>query len=109
MDRPSRRRCSRQLGSSRSVLALTCCAPGSNAEIYHLFAPGSLGIVVGVLEALAQVLTVSSLRRELDPQRMAGLAHAARDLAPALSDDLGDLASRGRLTVEALAGMRARL
>ncbi len=96
---------------TRSQIAdklVSAYAHGPNAEIYRLIAQEALAILVGVLQALGEPVTVSRLRQELDHKRMPGLAHRVRDVAPRLGEDLSDLATRGRVAVEALEGMRAR-
>ena len=84
-------------------------AHGPNAEIYRLIAQEAIAVVVATMQALGEAVTIGTLRRELDPVRMVGLSHRARGVDAALGHELADLAMRGRLTNEALAGMRARL
>ena len=97
---------------SRSQVAdklVSAFAHGPNAEIYRVIAQEAIAVVVGVLWALGEPVTVRRLRQELDRARMAGLAHRARDVAPQLAADLADLGKRGGVSGEALDGMRARL
>ena len=97
---------------SRSQVAdklVSAFAYGPNAEIYRVIAQEAIAVVVGVLRALDEQVTVRRLRQELDRARMAGLAHRARTVAPQLAADLADLGKRGGIHGEALEGMRARL
>ena len=69
----------------------------------------TISILVRMLQAPGEPMTIRRLRRELDRSRMPGLAHRARDLVPDLADDLVDLARRGGVTADAFEGMHARL
>lgn len=82
---------------------------GANAEIYRLIAQESIAMIAAAVRALGEELTVQRLRRELDHKRIPSLAARLTGVAPALREDLLDLANRGRLAMEALEGMRARL
>ena len=99
------------VGSSSQVAdkLVSAFAYGPNAEIYRVIAQEAIAVLVGVLRALDEPVTVRRLRQELDRARMAGLAHRARTVAPQLAADLADLGKRGGLHGEALEGMRARL
>ena len=97
---------------SRSQVAdklVSAFAHGPNAEIYRVIAQEAIAVLVGVLRALDEPVTVRRLRQELDRARMAGLAHRARTVAPQPAADLADLGKRGGVSAEALDGMRARL
>ena len=97
---------------SRSQVAdklVSAFAHGPNAEIFRVIAQEAIAVLVGVLRALDEPVTVRRLRQELDRPRMAGLAHRARTVAPQLAADLADLGKRGGVNAEALDGMRARL
>lgn len=99
-------------GGSRSQVAdklVSAFAHGPNAEIYRVIAQEAIAVLVGVLRALGEPVTVRRLRQELDRARMAGLAHRARTVAPQLAADLADLGKRSGVSAEALDGMRARL
>ncbi|MGH7685366.1 MAG: type IV secretory system conjugative DNA transfer family protein [Candidatus Dormibacteria bacterium] len=97
---------------SRSQVAdklVSAFAYGPNAEIYRVIAQEAIAVLVGVLRALDEPVTVRRLRHELDRARMAGLAHRSRAVAPQLAADLAELGKRGGVHGEALEGMRARL
>lgn len=97
---------------SRSQVAdklVSAFAYGPNAEIYRVIAQEAIAVLVGVLRALGEPVTVRRLRQELDRARMTGLAHRARTVAPQIAADLAELGKRGGLSGEALDGMRARL
>lgn len=97
---------------SRSQVAdklVSAFAYGPNAEIYRVIAQEAIAVLVGVLRALDEPVTVRRLRQELDRARMAGLAHRSRTVAPQLATDLAELGKRGGIHGEALEGMRARL
>ena len=82
---------------------------GPSGQVYRVIALETISILVGVLRALGEPVTIRRLRRDLDRTRMPGLAHRARDVAPGLADDLAELSHRGGVTADALEGMRARL
>lgn len=82
---------------------------GDAAQVYRNISSEAVSIVTGVLRTLGEPVTVRRLRRELDRTRMPGLAHAARERAPDLAQDLADLSKRGGVSAEALEGIRARL
>ena len=97
---------------SRSQVAdklVSAFAYGPNAEIYRVIAQEAIAVLVGVLRALGEPVTVRRLRQELDRARMTGLAHRARTVAPQLAADLAEVGKRGGLSAEALDGMRSRL
>src|SRR5487761_1151883 len=82
---------------------------GPAGQVYRVIAMEAISVLVGVLQALKEPVTVRRLRRELDRTRMPGLAHRARDITPELAADLVDLAKRGGVTADSFEGMRARL
>jgi hypothetical protein len=82
---------------------------GPAGQVYRVIAMETISILVGILQALGEPVTIRRLRRELDRTRMPGLAHRARDVTPELADDLADLAKRGGVTADAFEGMRSRL
>jgi hypothetical protein len=82
---------------------------GPAGQVYRVIALETISILVGILRALDEPVTIRRLRRELDRTRMPGLAHRARDLAPDLAGDLAELARRGGVSADAFEGMRARL
>ena len=97
---------------SRSQVAdklVSAFAYGPNAEIYRVIAQEAIAILIGVLRALDEPVSVRRLRQEIDRARMAGMAHRARTVAPRLAADLAELGKRGGIHAEALEGMRARL
>ncbi len=82
---------------------------GAAGQVYRVIALETISILVGILRALDEPVTIRRLRRELDRTRMPGLAHRARDLTPELADDLAELSRRGGVSADAFEGMRARL
>ena len=82
---------------------------GPNAEIYRLIAQEALAVVAGALEGLGEEVTVGRLRAELNPKSLGDLSRRVGDADIATRDALVDVANRGRVAIEALEGMRARL
>ena len=82
---------------------------GPNAEIYRLIAQEALAVLTSALQALGERVTVRRLRAELDHKRLDVIAQRVGAVSPAVEAELDELAGRGRLTADALEGMRARL
>lgn len=99
------------LGSAAQVADKLVAAftHGANAEIYRLIAQEALAVLTSALQALGERVTVRRLRAELDHKRLDAIARRVGAASPSLEAELDDLAGRGRLTNDALEGMRARL
>ena len=97
---------------SRSQVAdklVSAFSHGPNAEVYRLIGQEAIAIIVGLLRATGETVTVRRIRQELDRRAMPGLSQAGSDVAPQLASDLLELSDRSKLAGDALDGMRARL